>query len=83
MLSTRLSTKGQLIIPKEIRERRGWRAGTELEIEERDECVILRLANVIPETTLDELFGCTGYDGSRRSLADMEAAIAKGARESH
>ena len=78
----RLSTKGQLIIPKEIRERHGWRAGTQLEIEDRDECVVLRRADIAPETTLDELFGCTGYDGPRRSLEDMEAAIAKGARES-
>ena len=81
-MSTRLSTKGQLIFPKEIRERHGWRAGIELGIEERDECVILRLAKAIPETTLDELFGCTGYDGPRRGLVDMGAAIAKGARGS-
>ena len=78
----RLSTKGQLIIPKEIRQRHGWRAGTRLEIEDRDECVILRRADSVPETTLDELFGCTGYDGPPRSLEDMEAAIATGARES-
>ena len=81
-MTTRLSTKGQLIIPKEIRERHGWRAGTRLEIEDRDECVVVRPVDVVPETALDELFGCAGYDGPRRSLEDMEAAIAKGARES-
>ncbi len=81
-MTSRLSTKGQLIIPKEIRERHGWRTGTELKIEDRDECVVVRLASTIPETSLDELFGCTGYQGPRRSLEDMEAAIAKGAGES-
>ncbi len=81
-MTSRLSTKGQLIIPKEIRQRHGWRSGTELEIEDRGECVVVRLADAAPETTLDELFGCTGYQGPRRSLEDMEAAIAKGARES-
>ncbi len=80
-MTSRLSTKGQLIIPKDIRERHGWRSGTELEIEDRKECVVVRVADAAPETTLDELFGCTGYQGPRRSLEDMEAAIAKGARE--
>ena len=81
-MTSRLSTKGQLIIPKEIRDRHGWRSGVELEIEERDECVIVRLADAAPETTLEDLIGCTGYQGPRRSLGDMEAAIARGARES-
>ncbi len=81
-MTSRLSTKGQLIIPKQVRDRHGWRSGTELEIEDGDECVVLRLADAAPDTTLDELFGCTGYQGPRRSLEDMEAAIVKGARES-
>ena len=81
-MTSRLSTKGQLIIPKQIRDRHGWRAGIELEIEDRGECVVIRPADAVPETTLEELFGCAGYQGPRRSLGDMEAAIAKGARES-
>ncbi len=82
-MNSRLSTKGQLIIPKEIRERHGWRTGAELEIEDHDDYIVIRLTDVAPETTLDELFGCTGYKGPRRSLEDMEAAIARGAQESH
>ena len=81
-MTSRLSTKGQLIIPKEIRDRHGWRAGVELEIEDHGECVVVRPVDVVPETTLDELFGCTGYEGPRRSLGEMESAIARGARES-
>lgn len=81
-MMTRLSTKGQLIIPKEIRERHGWVAGMELAIEEREGGVVLRPVRELPETTLDELLGCTGYQGPRHSLEGMEAAIARGARES-
>lgn len=81
-MTTRLSTKGQLIIPKEIRDRYGWEAGVELEIEDQGGQVVIRRAESLPETTLEELVGCAGYRGPRRSLADMEAAIAKGARES-
>lgn len=81
-MSTRLSTKGQVIIPKAIRERHGWRPGTELEVEEQGDAVVLRPSGQLPATTLDELVGCTGYDGPARSLEDMEAAIVEGARRS-
>lgn len=79
-MTTRLSTKGQLIIPKEIRERHGWGPGVELEIEERGDSVVLRRTMDVPETTLEELVGCTGYRGPAHSLEEMEAGIARGAR---
>ena len=77
---TRLSTKGQLIIPKEIRERHGWTAGTELIVEDHGNSVMLRRAEELPVTTLEDLIGCAGYTGSSRSLEEMEAGIARGAR---
>jgi AbrB family looped-hinge helix DNA binding protein len=69
-----------LIIPKEIRERHGWGPGVELEIEERGDSVVLRRTMDVPETTLEELVGCTGYRGPAHSLEEMEAGIARGAR---
>lgn len=80
---TKLSTKGQLIIPKEIRDRHGWSAGTEIEIEDRSDTVVLRPVDDLqyPETTFDDLVGCAGYRGPRRSQEEMEAGIARGARE--
>ena len=78
---TRLSTKGQLIIPKEIRERHGWTPGMELLVEDHGDSVILRRAEDLPATTLEDLVGCAGYKGPARTLEDMEAAIARGARE--
>lgn len=80
MKSTRLSTKGQVVIPLEVRERQGWKAGTELRIEENGSTVILRAAQALPETRLDDLVGCAGYEGPRRSLEDMERAILEEAR---
>jgi AbrB family looped-hinge helix DNA binding protein len=78
---TRLSTKGQLIIPKEIRERHGWTAGTEILVEDRGDTVILRRVADLPTTRLADLVGCAGYKGPTLSLEDMEAGIARGARE--
>ena len=79
-MRTRLSTKGQLIIPKAIRERHDWSPGVELDLEDRGDSVVLRLAKPGPETTFKDLVGCTGYRGPARSLEEMEAAIARGAR---
>jgi AbrB family looped-hinge helix DNA binding protein len=81
MNTTRLSTKGQLIIPKQVRRRHGWRAGTEILVEDRGDCVVLRAPEGLAATTLDDLVGCTGYHGPARSLEEMEAGIARGARE--
>ena len=80
-MRTKLSTKGQLIIPRDLRQRLGWHPGTELEVEERDGGVVLRLPIDLPETSLDDLVGCAGYKGPRRTLEEMEEAIARGVRE--
>jgi AbrB family looped-hinge helix DNA binding protein len=80
-MRTRLSTKGQLIIPKAIRERHGWSPGSELALEDHGDAVVIRSVKHGPETTFEELVGCIGYRGPARSLEDMEAAIARGARE--
>lgn len=81
MKTTRLSTKGQLILPKDVRDHHGWTAGTELEVEDRGDAVILREVEGLPESRLEEILGCAGYDGPARTLEEMETAIARGARE--
>lgn len=79
-LTIRLSTKGQLVVPKEIRERHGWSAGSELVFEDLGDRVVLRQVQDVPETRLEDLIGCTGYRGPAKTLVEMEAGIAKGAR---
>jgi antitoxin PrlF len=44
---TTISTKGQVTIPKEIRDRLGLRPGTELEFAEEDGRIIARKADVV------------------------------------
>ena len=78
----RLSTKGQLVIPKEIRDRQGWKAGTELVFENLGGRVVLRQWQDVPKTRLEDLVGCTGYKGRAKSLKEMAAGIAEGARRS-
>jgi AbrB family looped-hinge helix DNA binding protein len=81
-MTTRLSTKGQLIIPKEIRDLLGWTPGVELEVEEHGDHVVVRPVKSLPRTTLKDILGCMRYRGPAKTLEEMEAGIAEGARES-
>lgn len=74
--TTRLSTKGQLVLPKALRERHGWEAGTELVVEDRGDSVVLRARRPAGPLGWGDLLGAAGYRGPRRSLAEMERAIA-------
>ena len=52
MQTTRLSTKGQIILPKSIRDSRAWGAGTEFTVEETKDGVLLRPARLWLSTLL-------------------------------
>ncbi|MFH1568028.1 MAG: AbrB/MazE/SpoVT family DNA-binding domain-containing protein [Gemmatimonadota bacterium] len=79
--STRLSNKGQVVIPHRIRKRFGWEAGVEFTVEAIEGGVALRPVSRLVSTTVEEVYGCLPYRGPRKTLADMESAIRQGARE--
>lgn len=79
-LSTTVSTKGQVILPKAVRDRRRWSAGTKLEVEERPEGVLLKSARFFPETTVDQVAGSAGYKGPPLTLEQMDAGVMAEAR---
>jgi len=81
MARTRLSSKGQVIIPKQVRERHGWGTGVELEVEDRGDAVVLRAAQSFPRTTIDEVRGCAKYTGPRVTLDQMDKAVLAEARK--
>lgn len=80
---TRLSSKGQVILPKVIRDSHHWPTGTEFEIEERPDGILLRPKKGLPTASLSDVVGCAGYRGPAKSLDDMAAAIALGVSERH
>ena len=81
MEKTRLSKKGQVVIPKSIRMLYGWEPGNEFFIENTGDGIRLRPIKPCKETKIEDVIGCLGYKGPRKSLRDMESAIAKGAKE--
>jgi len=82
METTRLSEKGQIVIPKRVRETHGWEAGIEFLIEELEDGVKLKPVKPFEETSIKDVLGCVNYDGPKKTLKDMESAIEKGAKES-
>jgi AbrB family looped-hinge helix DNA binding protein len=81
---TRLSTKGQIVVPKDIRERRNWAPGDELVIEETDEGVLLKRAPQFPPTRIEDVYGCLHRPGMKSvSVAEMNDAIAAEVRRRH
>src|SRR5207302_11373439 len=80
MDTTRLSSKGQLVLPKAIREADAWTEGTEFIVERVPEGVLLRPVRSLPATRLEDVIGCAGYRGPARSAADMERAIVQGVK---
>lgn len=81
MEKTRLSHKGQVVIPHRVREEFGWRPGVEFAVEPIEGGIALRPIKMFKPTTVDEVFGCLKYKGPKKSLKDMEEGIRKGARE--
>jgi AbrB family looped-hinge helix DNA binding protein len=81
MEKTKLSNKGQIVIPKAVRAVHGWEAGLEFIIENVHDGIKLKPIKPYKETTIEDVIGCVGYKGPKKSLEDMEAAIAQGAKE--
>ena len=82
-LTTTVSTKGQVILPKAIRRSLGWEAGTRLVVEDTPEGVLLRPEPVFAETRPEDVFGRLASKGAPKSLAEMEAGILAEARRRH
>lgn len=74
---TRVSAKGQIVIPKGLRDRLAWAPGTELEIEESGNGLTLRPVEDASRRISYEEFTrrMPRYDGPPASLEDMNDAI--------
>ena len=84
MHTTQMSSKGQVIIPKDIRTRRHWLPGTRLVAEETPEGVLLRAARSTSTQSLEAglaaMHALANHRGRPKTLAEMDAAVAREAR---
>lgn len=76
MESVALSSKGQLVLPKAIRNRHHWQAGTRLLVIDRGDEVILKSAEPFAATNFESYNDPSVYSGPPLTLADMDRAVA-------
>lgn len=80
-MQTKLSGKGQVVVPKPVRDRLGWRPGIDLDVIETEDGVTLRARVARKKLTVDEavarLREIYTHQGPPASLEDMDAAIAE------
>lgn len=75
MPTTVLSSKGQVIIPKEVRTLHRWRPGVRFEVIDTPEGVLLKPEGFFPSTSLEDGLGCAGYRGPRLSDEEIRSRL--------
>ena len=78
MQTTRLSSKGQVIIPKAIREACHLDVGQELDVEITTQGILLKAKNSFSTTSVDDVAGCLAYQGKAKTIEEMDDAIRQG-----
>ena len=81
--TTTVSTKGQVILPKNIREQRKWDVGTRLTVENTKDGVLLKRAPQFARTRPEDVFGMLEYRGRPKTIEEMNAAIAARVKQRH
>lgn len=81
METTKLSSKGQVIIPKHIRESHHWDTGLELQVIEFEGGILLKPKAPFTQTTINEVAGCLPYTGPAKNDKDIETAMKQAARK--
>ncbi len=82
-LTTTISTKGQVILPKAIRDERRWPAGTKLVVESTPDGVLLSAQPAFAPTRPRDVFGSLHFAGKAKSIGEMNAGIAAEAKRRH
>ena len=80
METTRLSSKGQIVLPRSIRAAKAWRPGQALAVVSTEEGVLLKPLKAFSRSSLDEVVGCLRYKGKAKTVEEMDAAVAAEAR---
>ncbi|EDZ93592.1 AbrB/MazE/SpoVT family DNA-binding domain-containing protein [Limnospira fusiformis KN01] len=77
----KVSETGQIIIPPEMRKLYSLEVGTEIILTDTGNGILIQPKPPFPPTTLNEVAGCLKYNGSPKTLEDMESAISQGIQE--
>ena len=82
-LTTTVSTKGQVILPKAIRDQRRWPAGTSLVVRDTPDGVLLTRETPFAPTRIEDVYGMLKYDGPPVSVEDMDKGVSEHFRQTY
>ncbi len=78
-MQTKLSSKGQVVLPKAVRDRLRWETGARLDVGvENDAVVIRRAPREVRRATMEEIDRVAGileYAGPTKSIEEMDTAV--------
>ena len=79
LATTRMSSKGQVVIPEEIRDKLGLKAGTQFVVVGNRDVVILKAISAPSVKEFNDLIGQARQQARRAGLkkSDIETAVAK------
>lgn len=78
-----ISTKGQVVLPKALRDRLKWTAGTRVVFEESGNGMMIRMESQYRRTKMAEVYGILNYVGPPKTIEEMDAGVLEEAAESH
>ena len=81
METTKISSKGQVVIPKSLRVAHHWETGQELVVVDVGDGILFIPKSPFKETNINEVASSLKFKGKTKSLEDMDEAIRKGVRD--
>jgi AbrB family looped-hinge helix DNA binding protein len=75
METTRLSSKGQVILPKPVRDAHKWAPGTEFSVEPVGDGVLLRPQKPFRARAFEEVYGCLKSGQATKTVRQMQTAV--------
>ncbi len=79
LATTRMSSKGQVVIPEEVRDRLGLKAGTQFVVVGKRDAVILKAISAPPVMEFNDLIGQARRQARRAGLrrSDVKSAVGR------
>jgi AbrB family looped-hinge helix DNA binding protein len=74
-VTTTLSSKGQMVLPKALRDLKQWKPGAQLLLEDVPGGVMVKLVETKKKYTVDDLVGILKYDGPPLSQEEIDSRI--------
>ncbi len=81
MNTTTLSSKGQIVVPKQVRTAHNWQVGLMFSVINIGDGIFLKPKRPFPTTTIEEVSGFLAYDGAAKTVEEMDTAVQQGIAE--